>query len=513
MILVFLGIVLQSKDRLETDVHPLSQMSEKPIQSSSEVTMDVDAPPMPQSSQSLEHSNKQQRPPTLWESSDDRPFKFSIFSWRQSNRLEKEITVESSKRRKKARKRAAKAAAKQALHPIPIIDENDDRVPHAAAGAVLRAADALLCRESVIDYVINATDLKDECDGLKKAYTKNCGGDEEEEAASAPQRRRLTKSSEEETNPIIKWQQWLHRKAYYIRRYWSRGSKPEIFLIEDEILDEWEEATYSVRRGWDLYAARSADFKDDKVVLSASRSQSRRTLTEADDFTRAEDRLDQKEMRAQMAVEGTDSEVEISPPPLVLPSSNKTTSANKEKTKLSNLALPTTKHHVSEKMLSETLLLQQDDRLMAHVKAATSNATNTAGEEAAKSSKAVSDTLEFVSNVLNDPSSIEARTCCTSILNVFHENCSVDEEEELSDSRLFIVVAVIAFCGMVKSLIRHFQIRWLPEAAGCILVGGKLFTMEPNCYCRAVTFSAHGYFFPCLKSYRDGPFRFFLITT
>ena len=24
---------------------------------------------------------------------------------------------------------------------------------------------------------------------------------------------------------------------------------------------------------------------------------------------------------------------------------------------------------------------------------------------------------------------------------------------------------------MVKSLIRHFKIRWLPEAAGCILVG------------------------------------------
>jgi hypothetical protein len=32
----------------------------------------------------------------------------------------------------------------------------------------------------------------------------------------------------------------------------------------------------------------------------------------------------------------------------------------------------------------------------------------------------------------------------------------------------------MACCGVVKSLIRHFRILWLPEAAGCILVGGTL---------------------------------------
>jgi hypothetical protein len=60
-------------------------------------------------------------------------------------------------------------------------------------------------------------------------------------------------------------------------------------------------------------------------------------------------------------------------------------------------------------MLSETLLLQQqDEHLMAQVIAATTNATMTAaGAEAAKNSKAVSDMLEFVSSVLNDPSSLD----------------------------------------------------------------------------------------------------------
>jgi hypothetical protein len=51
------------------------------------------------------------------------------------------------------------------------------------------------------------------------------------------------------------------------------------------------------------------------------------------------------------------------------------------------------------------------------------------------------------------------------------------EEEEFNDKRLFVIVCVIALCGVVKSLIRHFKLRWLPEAGGCILVGmvGGLF--------------------------------------
>jgi hypothetical protein len=336
--------------------------------------------------------------------------------------------------------------------PIPIVDDNEDQVPRAVAGAIIHAADALMCRESVIDYVINATDLKDECDGLKRAYTKNCGGDDEEEVEA---RQRYLKASMK--NPVIQWQRWLHRKAQAFRRYWGQRA----FLIEDEILDEWEGALHEVEQGWD-----SDPFEQDNDddIGSARRMAIRRRLNEAESFSKAEEQLDQPDNELS---ETPDSE------PLLVEITNKTKGVAKEKAKLSNLALPTTKHHVSEKMLSETLLLQQEDKMMADVKAVTSNVTAAAVADAAKSTKAVSDAYDYVSSVLNDPSSVEARTCCTSILNVFHEACSVDAEEEISDARLFIVVAVIALCGMVKSLIRHFQIRWLPEAAGCILVGGK----------------------------------------
>jgi len=74
-------------------------------------------------------------------------------------------------------------------------------------------------------------------------------------------------------------------------------------------------------------------------------------------------------------------------------------------------------------------------------------------------------------SILDSPESIEARTCCASILNVFHEHCDRNEEVEYTDRSLFVIVSVIAMCSIVKSLIKHFEIRWLPEAAGCILVG------------------------------------------
>jgi hypothetical protein len=137
-----------------------------------------------------------------------------------------------------------------------------------------------------------------------------------------------------------------------------------------------------------------------------------------------------------------------------------------------SLDLPFASGHVSEKVMGEALMLQQGDKLIE--KATNHTSTNAAKSEAAASSKAVSDASAAVSAVLNDPSSIEARTCCASILNVYHDNCSTDVDDQVSDSRLFFVVFVMALCGMVKSLIRHFKILWLPEAAGCIIVGGML---------------------------------------
>mmetsp|Transcript_29234 Transcript_29234/g.44218 ORF Transcript_29234/g.44218 Transcript_29234/m.44218 type:complete len:559 (+) Transcript_29234:28-1704(+) len=94
-----------------------------------------------------------------------------------------------------------------------------------------------------------------------------------------------------------------------------------------------------------------------------------------------------------------------------------------------------------------------------------------AAVDAVTSSKAIQDTTAAVSALLNDPTSIEARVCCASILNVFHEICDTTAEEHVSDRQLFLIVAVLALCGMVKSIIRHSKIRWLPEAGGCVLVG------------------------------------------
>ena len=75
--------------------------------------------------------------------------------------------------------------------------------------------------------------------------------------------------------------------------------------------------------------------------------------------------------------------------------------------------------------------------------------------------------------MMMDPKSIEARTCCASILSVFHEHCdpSTTGIEDYSDRKLLVIIAVVTVCGIVKSVIRYFNVRWLPEAGGCILVG------------------------------------------
>jgi hypothetical protein len=139
--------------------------------------------------------------------------------------------------------------------------------------------------------------------------------------------------------------------------------------------------------------------------------------------------------------------------------------------------MPTNKLHASDQMLSDTVMLGKEKEIEEAIKVY-SNQTNVtrsseAKEDAAASAKAVHDTAAAVSAVLNDPESVEARVCCASILNVYHEHCdkSSESNEMVSDSNLFIIVFIIAVCGAVKSMIRHFKIRWLPEAAGCILVG------------------------------------------
>jgi hypothetical protein len=343
------------------------------------------------------------------------------------------------------------------IGPFPVVQTNDDNIPLArlSVGSFLHASDALLCRESIIDYVINATDLKDECDGLKKAYTTNCVADEQNEEPDAPlgsssSRRRLPLIKED--NSVIYWQRQLFHWSRDIRSWWWKVATP-VFMSEDQILDEWNDAAYEVEQGWDL----SLYHQEDIVRMLRSDEDNEKSNQKQDD----EDDDDSTENKSLTMT------VEQEKP---LQNSNKTTKVISKP--LANLALPITSKHVSDKALTGTLMLQQDNNLMNAVKNQTNTTVTEAQADAQVSSKAVSDAADMISNVLNDPTSVEARTCCTSILNTFHENCSVDEEEELSDKRLFVGVAVVAFCGLVKSLIRHFSIRFLPEAAGCILVGG-----------------------------------------
>jgi NhaP-type Na+/H+ or K+/H+ antiporter len=187
---------------------------------------------------------------------------------------------------------------------------------------------------------------------------------------------------------------------------------------------------------------------------------------------------------------------------------------------LISLNIPTSNKHVSEGMLNEALLLQQTDvaakasvsesrssqdsspprasalrgiddydgnnaspEEAADPEEATLTAANrpnitadaaAAVKDVAESAEAIRTAVEGVQkSMMNDPKSVEARTCCASILSVFHDHCdpTTTGVEDYSDQRLLVVVFVITVCGMVKSLIRHLNIRWLPEAGGCILVG------------------------------------------
>lgn len=356
----------------------------------------------------------------------------------------------------------------------------DDEVPHAAAGVVPTAAEALLCPDSVVDFVINATDLKDECDGLRKAFSKYCAETEGADVKQSSPRRRLQESnendndSEDPQNPVKVWEIRLR------------------YLVES--LGEWFGPTIEVEVGT------LSKYSDDLLIGGTNaHHQSRRLNKAAEQFLKEETSAERGEVVPEANDENANEDEELDQG---LEADEKAMKQEKgiPKAPKMSLDLPIKGHHLSDKALSESLLLHQDDKAVIASVKAMQNATNTNSTEkaakvdAAASLKAVSETTELVSSLLNDPSSVEARTCCTSVLSVFHEICSVDEEENLSDTQLFISVAVIVVCGLVKSLIRHFQIRWLPEAAGCVLVGGMVLVVVPKrflsrisivfCFCR-----------------------------
>lgn len=354
------------------------------------------------------------------------------------------------------------------FHPVSLTDQLPSKLLPIIP---LHAAEALQCRDSVVSFVINATDVKDECEGLKKAFDKTCGDQPDTGAhtkrsqhaatkrkrADVPHRllhrrahrrrqqkqknnRRLSAEIASSMSLSRKWKLWLFETRRALSRLWRYflGRTNDFLFVEDEIVKVWNDAEMIVTNELDdlVNAALTRKFESDR--------KKRRT--------RELRRLLHEQETTSSGTETTDS-IE----------SNITQHVTNRTSKPINLDLPTLKRHASGGAIEGMLMLHQGDKLI--------NQTSAAAQEAAVSSKAMSDTAAAVSTLLNDPTSVEARTCCTSILNVYHENCSSDDEEDISDRRLFLIVLVMALCGVVKSLIRHYRMVWLPEAAGCILVG------------------------------------------
>lgn len=337
-------------------------------------------------------------------------------------------------------------------------------VPPKVPGVPLHASEALQCRDSVINFVVNATDGKDECDGLIKAFGTTCSDD----GQSAPGHRRHLEDRRKRTRKLwdklripytIRLRALVHRTMralegwtrYLLRTTGGAVKNPPFFFAEDEVFKAWSDARYIVANGLD----------------GVTQSEARRNMHSGQCLLLENEDDERRARQSRLLVDEAVvlGEEEFADVQLQLTASNKT----KPPPSSSSLQLPVkSQQHVTEKFTNDALLLQQGD---IFIKAA--NESTVAKEEAAKSKKSISDTADAVSAVFNDPTSIEARTCCASILTVYHEICSSDDEEQVSDTRLFFLVFIMACCGMVKSLIRHFKILWLPEAAGCIIVGGK----------------------------------------
>ncbi|KAL3793744.1 hypothetical protein HJC23_013306 [Cyclotella cryptica] len=399
---------------------------------------------------------------------------------------------------------------------IPIIHADDDTLPSNAEALdaytnSLPASDALECRASVIAFVINATDVRDECEGLRKAFDKTCsvnsnvaasgtGGNVAGSSGSGSvvsARRRLKRWG----IPSVmtrKWlieksdwsvSQWLWRMRFdllarqsWISR-WIRGDAEDAFLFaEEELATEavWNEARAMVDIGVDLQA-----LANDLMIYTKTPIH-RHLMKSLDPNIPSEAGKSVISIVEERKAEDALTSEEEAPVP----------TKREEDTPKISLMIPTADEHMSDEMLNDALLLQEaktivDPKPLPVSQEATPQeklqepqdepkptvGNNTASEEAARdaseSAEAIRTATEAVKNMMMDPKSVEARTCCASILSVFHEHCDPTTTgiEDYSDRKLLVIVFVVTVCGMVKSLIRFFNIRWLPEAGGCILVG------------------------------------------
>jgi len=70
---------------------------------------------------------------------------------------------------------------------------------------------------------------------------------------------------------------------------------------------------------------------------------------------------------------------------------------------------------------------------------------------------------------------MEKWRCCRFIDNHYSRQCV--RAERLASLSLLGIVSVLILCAFVKTLIQGYQLHWLPEAGGCILVGAAFGTV------------------------------------
>mmetsp|Transcript_16709 Transcript_16709/g.34898 ORF Transcript_16709/g.34898 Transcript_16709/m.34898 type:complete len:1258 (+) Transcript_16709:259-4032(+) len=408
---------------------------------------------------------------------------------------------------------------------VPLIHANDDALPINAETMTYQmpASDALECRASVVAFVINATDVRDECDGLRKAFDKTCSvsgtaaaaaaavsgagtnvGDGGGEGMATQGRRRLQEWGKPRLSKLHPWLgfdvgslnlyggQTISEKFHETKQYWSNlltsvGSDEDddtILFVEDQVADAkyWEAAKNMVQSGKNLSAV--ADKVMEKKTLDLF---SHRRLENAKENNVV---LASKPARKAEASNNSAQAAATTVPPAQQ-------KPQKEQAQpMISLIIPTSEEHINDQVLNDALMLQESKKKSTSgdnndvISSSTGgNQTNSeqppeeesgnkkaaaeAARDASESAEAIRTATEAVKNIMNDPKSIEARTCCASILSVFHEHCdpTTTGVDDYSDRRLLVIVFVITVCGMVKSIIRFFNIRWLPEAGGCILVG------------------------------------------
>ena len=407
-----------------------------------------------------------------------------------------------------------KAAGANDESIIPVVHADDDTLPKNADELDsytydIPAADALECRASVVAFVINATDIRDECDGLRKAFDKTCSV-HNEQPVSKPhhvlQGHRQShghSAEQQQQQPAVG-----AGGGRKIRRRLSERGKPRLVnLIPEAFQRELAKAGGRLRS----HLRRRLDEHNMHQQNHHHHRQNRTLQQEKVDDRYWDKRLENREQRKKEQSESS-------------PDDDAPTQEQKQEhvPPMISLNIPTADKHISEGMLNDALLLQQSEPNTQTMKSAASmdapqenvpvegqqhqqqqppvqdhesqqqqqeqvfvppppppinpNITAASAEavqDAAESAEAIRTAVEGVKHIMNDPKSIEARTCCASILSVFHEHCdpTTTGVEDYSDRRLLVVVFVITVCGMVKSIIRHLNIRWLPEAGGCILVG------------------------------------------